>query len=132
MSGESNLKKLLSSLSPVLTEGEYVFCTFADAEYGDYSEFHPVAAIGEDEGLTLVIPKTMADQHDLSYESVYKKITLQVHSSLDAVGLTAAFAGKLADYQISANVCAGLYHDHLFVQSRDANRALEALSELTG
>jgi hypothetical protein len=50
---------------------------------------------------------------------------------LDAVGLTAAFANKLKDYDISANVIAGYYHDHIFVQHAVAEQALAALNEFT-
>ncbi len=130
MTGEKNLEKLLASMSPSLMDGEYVFCTFRNVQYGDYPDLEPIAAIRESEGLTLVIPKNKADENFLMYESVFRKITLNVHSSLDAVGLTAAVSTKLKDYGISANVMAGYYHDHIFVQKELANTAIEALSEL--
>jgi hypothetical protein len=131
MTGEINLEKLVAAMSPALMDGEYVFCTFQNAHYGDYSELDPIAAIKESEGLTLIIPKSKADETQLAYESVFKGITLSVHSSLDAVGLTAAFSGKLTEHGISANVIAGYHHDHIFVQSELAEKAIEALNELT-
>ncbi|WP_229764900.1 ACT domain-containing protein, partial [Vibrio cholerae] len=42
---------------------------------------------------------------------------------------TAAFATKLAEHGISANVIAGYYHDHIFVQKEKAQQALQALGE---
>ena len=131
MTGETDLEKLLESMSPKLMDGEYVFCTFQNAQYGDYADLDPLAAIGESEGLTLIIPRSKADDKGLNYESVFKGITLSVHSSLEALGLTAAFSGKLTEHGISANVVAGFYHDHIFVQSELAERAVEALIELT-
>tara|TARA_R110001592_G_scaffold363371_2_gene685888 strand:- start:22616 stop:22960 length:345 start_codon:yes stop_codon:yes gene_type:complete len=111
-------------------DGDYVFCTFQDALYGDYLDLEPIVSIRESEGLTLVVPKNKADNKSLSYESVFKGITLSVHSSLDAVGLTAAFSSKLSEHGISANVIAGYYHDHIFVQKELADKAIEALNEL--
>ena len=130
MSGESDLARLLASMSPELIDEDYVFCSFEQARYGDYPELQPVAAIAEKEGLTLVIPKTRADENKLVYESVFRRITLNVHSSLDAVGLTAAFAEALTAKGISANVVAGYYHDHIFVQAKVAKSALETLRQL--
>jgi hypothetical protein len=49
---------------------------------------------------------------------------------LDAVGLTAAFSSKLAEHGISANVIAGYFHDHIFVQKEHAEKAIAALNEL--
>ena len=132
MSGEKNLEKLLSTMSPLLIAGEFVFCTFKEARYGEHSELEPIAAFTESEGLTLVIPKSKADEHGIKYESVFSCITLTVHSSLDAVGLTAAFSSKLAQHGISANVMAGYFHDHIFVQNELAEKAIAAISELTG
>lgn len=130
MAGETNLNRLLASMSPVLLEGAYVFCTFPDARYGDYAELEPVAAIQEAEGLTLVVPETNADEHGFGYDAVFRGITLRVHSSLEAVGLTAAFSGALAEQGISANVVAGYYHDHIFVPSTRAADAVAALVTL--
>ena len=130
MTGERDLEKLLKSMSPELLNGDYVFCTFPDAQYGDYSELEPIAVINESEGLTMIVPKPKADERNISYESVFRGITLTIHSSLDAIGLTAAFSNKLTEQGISANVIAGYYHDHIFVQSELAEKAIEALNEL--
>ena len=131
MTGEKDLHKLLQNMSPELIDGDFVFCSFADARYGDHSLLHPVAAVAESEGLTLVVPKSCADEHGIGYESVFRCISLKVHSSLDAVGLTAAFSTKLGEHGISANVIAGFYHDHIFVQREQAEVAIAAIGELS-
>lgn len=82
----------------------------------DYVELNPISTFREKEGLTLVLTEDAATQAQLNFEGVFSLITLSVHSSLEAVGLTAAFATKLGSYGISANVIAGYYHDHIFVQ----------------
>ncbi|MEY8611425.1 ACT domain-containing protein [Parabacteroides segnis] len=66
----------------------------------------------------------------IRFDTVYKLISLTVHSSLNAVGLTAAIATKLASKDISANVVAAYYHDHIFVQKEKAGPAMEAIMEL--
>ncbi len=129
MAGEKNLENLLLSMSPVLIEGDYVFCTIKDSKYGDYAETRPIASFAEAEGLTLVLLKETAEGAGLSYESVFRCITLGIHSSLEAVGLTAAVAGKLASHGIAANVIAAYFHDHIFVQSELADHAIGILSE---
>jgi hypothetical protein len=72
----------------------------------------------------------IADAHALSYDGIFRRITLQVHSSLSAVGLTAAVSGQLAKAGISANVIAASHHDHIFVPSADTDRAMLALAAL--
>ncbi len=131
MAGETDLNKMLATLSPELMDGEFVFVTFESAGYGDKPELAPLVTVVEPEGLTMVVLKQTADTHGIAYESVFKGITLKVHSSLEAVGLTAAFATRLTQHGISANVVAGFYHDHLFVQTNDAERAVAALKELS-
>ena len=130
MSGETDLDELIRSMSPRLVDGEFVFCTLADAVYGDYAELNPVASVREEEGLTLIVPRERAATQGLDYSGAFRCISLQVHSSLDAVGLTAAFSARLTEFGISANVVAGFYHDHLFVQSEQAERALAAIRDL--
>jgi hypothetical protein len=129
LAGEKNLDKLLGSMSPVLIAGDYVFCTVKNSKYGDYAETKPIASFAEAEGLTLVLLKETAEGAGLSYEGVFRCITLGVHSSLEAVGLTAAVAGKLAEHGIAANVIAAYFHDHIFVQSELADHAIGILSE---
>ena len=130
MPGETELKSILQSLSPELLAETYAFCTLPDASYGDYPEAAPIASFREQEGLTLVVPQARADDLELEYTGLFRCISLQVHSSLESVGLTAVVAGKLAVYDISVNMIAGYYHDHLFVPEAQAEQALELLSHL--
>ena len=130
MTGERDIEKLLASMSPVLMPGEYVFCSFRNAQYGDHPELEPFASCVEPEGLALIVPRARADANGLDYESVFRGITLRVHSSLEAVGLTAAVSAKLTECGISANVIAGCFHDYIFVQSEHAEKAIAALEEL--
>lgn len=128
MAGIIDLEELLKSMSPELTEGEYVFCS-VDGKYSDYAYLNPLAFFMESEGVTLILSVEAAKRAQLAYEGTFKHITLRVHSSLQAVGLTAAVAAKLASHGISANVVAAYYHDHIFVQTAKAEAALTALNE---
>jgi len=130
MSGITEMDELLRSMSPELQEPEFVFCT-VKGELGEYWALKPVATFVETEGLTLVLEKSIAVKAGLPFEGLFKQITLTVHSSLEAVGLTAAVSSKLASKGISANVIAAFYHDHIFVQSDKAEAALSALLEFS-
>lgn len=130
MSGEKDLKTLLKNMLPILNEEEYVFITLI-GNYGDYDHLEPICSFMEKEGLTLIIPKCTAEANSIKVDEVFKNITLEVHSSLDAVGLTAAVSTKLSKDGISANVVAAYYHDHVFVQSELAEKALQSLKELS-
>ncbi len=131
MSGITELEQLLSQLAPVLDEGEYVFVTRPRGEYGSFADLAPVASISEKEGLSLIIPLSKAEEVAELYETTYRMITLQVHSSLNAVGLTACISDTLAANGISANVVAGYFHDHIFVPSERATQAMATLMELS-
>ena len=114
MSGERDLSRLLQNLNPRLCPERYTFTEAAE----------PVllagvfAIVREDEGLTSI----QADPR-----GAWAKISLEVHSSLEAAGLTGLLASRLADLGISANIVAGLNHDHLFVPWK---RRHDALAEL--
>ena len=76
MAGEKNLENLLHSMSPVLTEGDYVFCTLKNSNYGDYADARPIASFTEAEGLTLVLLKDAAESFGLSYEGVFRQMSI--------------------------------------------------------
>lgn len=129
MEGERNLDILLKSMKPKLNAGDYVFCSVKDLVGLSLSDC--IMTFKEEEGLTLILTKEIADSYGLAYSFVSSWLTLTVHSSLEAVGLTAAFSKALAEEGISCNVVAAYFHDHIFVNKLDANRALEILNRFS-
>ncbi len=128
MSGERDLSILLRTADPRLNEGEYVFCLVDPATRVDPREV--VCTFLEAECLTVIVRRELADENGWPYSFVASWITLTVHSALDAVGLTAAFATALAKQDISCNVVAAVHHDHLFVAVADAVKAMAVLKAL--
>ena len=121
MTGERDLTVLLRGLSAKVREGEFVFATTE-------RDLPAEARIVEREGTTLVLRRPDAEAAGLSHEAVFAWI--EVHSSLEAVGLTAAVSSVLADAGVPCNMLAGYYHDHLLVPSERAAEALELLRTL--
>ncbi|ELV8694150.1 ACT domain-containing protein [Vibrio fluvialis] len=130
MVGITELQVLLQSMQPELKDEEVVFCSVS-GDLQDYLELKPLAMFHEREGLTLVLSKVTAQTHGLAFDGSFQQITLNVHSSLEAVGLTAAVSAALTQQEISANVIAAYYHDHIFVPTQRANDALNALKALS-
>lgn len=130
MCGEKNLAKLIATMTPVLAECEYIFGTLSSYDYEQLTLLNPISTFQEKEGVSVILTKEKADEFKIPYSGVFKCITLNVHSSLDAVGLTAAVSTKLTQSNISANVVAAHYHDHVFVASKDAEQALTDLNAL--
>jgi hypothetical protein len=73
----------------------------------------------------------LADNLKLDYSFISGWITLTVYSSLEAVGLTAAFSAALSEAGISCNVVAAFYHDHIFVAKEDTERTIEVLNRFS-
>ncbi|WP_308916726.1 ACT domain-containing protein [Jannaschia sp. LMIT008] len=105
---------MIAGMDPVLDLREYVFTT--DPPDLDAA----IATIREDEGLSAIVPFAGSGVP-------MRRITLRVASDLEGVGLTAAVATALTDAGIACNMVAGHHHDHAFVPSRDADRALAVL-----
>jgi hypothetical protein len=126
MEGEKNLEKLLQTMKPSHNEGDYVFCVVKDVTALNNSDI--VMLFRESEAFTVIIKKELADSLKLEYSFVASWITLTVHSSLEAVGLTAAFSKALSQEGISCNVVAAFYHDHIFVNKNDTDKAMEILN----
>jgi hypothetical protein len=124
---EHDLEAQLAKLSPRLNVGEYVFLTHK----GHLPvNVRPLAYFHEWEGESVVLRVEQAETIGLKYGATYAWITLDVHSALESVGLTAAVTGALAKASIPCNVIAAIHHDHLFVPFADRERALKLLKEL--
>ena len=84
----------------------------------------------EDEGFSLILPRSEADRLGLSYDMRMRQITLMVFSALEGVGLTAAVAETLEKEGIPTNIVAATLHDHVFVPSNRSDEAMKALRAL--
>ncbi|MEG0850708.1 ACT domain-containing protein [Flavobacterium plurextorum] len=129
MSGEKDLQKLLKNMKPEHNLGDYVFCKIEKVENINLNEIEML--FKEKEAFTLILKKENAEKLNLEYSVVMSWITLSVHSSLEAIGLTAAFSNALSEHEISCNVVAAYYHDHIFIDRKDTVRAMEILSSFS-
>ncbi len=127
--GETNLNNLIKNMEPILNDGEYVFASVSNVT--SIPRDITICEIKEKEGITVVLSKKDAEELELTFEFVAAWITLNIHSSLEAVGLTAAFASELGKHNISCNVIAGYYHDHIFVDKKDEEKAMKVLWNMT-
>jgi len=132
MPGETDLATLIAHMRPMLDPEPYVFCTFVSKSLQDLVGYAPICLFCETEGITAVLPVERARELGLAEAEWFRRITLTVHSSLEAVGLTAAVAGALAARGIPANVVAAYFHDHVFVPEERAEEAMQVLRDLVG
>lgn len=129
MNGEKNLEILLKTMKPKINLGEFVFCEVENLEKIKLNEI--VMSFREEESITIITKKEIADKLNLKYSFIASWITLTIHSSLEAVGLTAAFSKALSKKGISCNVVAAFYHDHIFVDKKDTEKAMEILNKFS-
>ncbi len=130
MTGETDLTALLSGMRPVLQPDVFVFATLPDGialpEGAD-----PVMVFREREGRTVILRDVDAAAAGIPSTFPSRMITLEVHSSLEAVGFLAAITTALAAAGMGVNPVAGYFHDHLFVpvdRAEDAMRVLRVLA----
>lgn len=123
LSGEQDLARLLAGLEPRLAEARYAFTVIAEGRISDADSEEVFALIREPEGVTRIGTAT---------DGAWARISLTIHSSLSAVGLTAVLSSALARDGISANVVAGYHHDHFFVPWDRRDDALAVLRGLSG
>ncbi|MBD3764405.1 MAG: ACT domain-containing protein [Rhodobacterales bacterium] len=118
---------MIAGMSPHPTPGLWVFCTLPDRARA--AALAPLAAawVVEEDGITLILPLDVAQAQGFDTALPMARITLQVPSALDGVGLTAAVAGALAEAGIPCNMVAGWHHDHVYVPADRRDQALALL-----
>jgi len=128
MSGQTNLSQVLRSLQISCDNVEYGFTTINDQTLPTDDQI--LGTFKETEGLTVIAITDYLQAKGMQFEGSYAKLTIEVRTSLELVGLTAVLASKLAENKISANVVAGYFHDHIFVQFGLRQKAIEAIESL--
>ncbi len=124
--GETDLGVMLSTLSVSRRPGVFTYVAIEEPTAQLTALAH--AVVVEDESTTLVLPIESAVGADLPVTVELAWLALEVHSSLESVGLTAAVSARLAARGIACNVIAGFHHDHLLVPVDRADEAIGALS----
>ncbi|WP_127115906.1 ACT domain-containing protein [Shimia sediminis] len=125
-------QEMISGMTPEVRPGMFVFASLTDK--GQIARLS-AAALGtfqEAEGLSLLVPVEVARAEGLAVDQPMRQITLNVYSSLEGVGLTAAVATVLAEAGIACNMVAAHHHDHAFVPAARAEEALALLLALQG
>lgn len=119
----SETNAMIAGMRPELQPGVFAFVIWpTQKEWPENTR----ASCVEAEGLSLIVPIEVAPSDAVSMRC----ITLQVHSSLEGVGLTAAVSAALAQYNIPTNMVAGYHHDHVYVPCDMADEALAILINL--
>ena len=129
MTAELELEKLLAAMSPELREGEYVFSSISPEEFNDM-QVEPVGWFREAEGISLILDRAAAQRLGIKQSSAFRMISLNVNSSLEAVGFLAAVTEKLAAAGVSVNAVSAFHHDHLFIPAEKADLAISLLNDL--
>jgi uncharacterized protein len=130
MPGETDLQTLIAAMKPSLGDVPYVFCSVDQATF-DALPFVPLGTFHEREGISIIATQQQAGDSGLAFDASWACITLEIHSSLSAVGFLAVVTAHLARAGISVNPISAYYHDHLFVPWEEKERALHALVALS-
>lgn len=124
-----DLDRLLRGMTPVLEPDDYAFVFLGrDPQLGDARY---AGLFVEEEGTTLVCLRSEALRLGAEPGPAFRRITLRVHSSLEAVGFLARVTAVLAARGIACNAISAYHHDHLFVPAAHAEEALTALRGLS-
>lgn len=121
---------MISGMTPVMRPDLYIFATMTDPDLITELSPEAISTFKEDEGVSMLIPLDLAKESKLAVDHPMRCITLNVYSSLEGVGLTAAVASALGENGIACNMVAAFHHDHVFVPSEMGERAMEVLMTL--
>ena len=117
-------------MNPLLGQDEFVFCATSDPGLAARAQASALGSFNEDEGTSLILERGAAAALGFDVGLPMRRITLTVNSPLDGVGLTAAVSAALSAAAIPCNMVAAYRHDHIFVPSGMAERALTILEAL--
>lgn len=123
----TDLNQIMQNLQPRLHPGVFAYCCLQQA---DLIPPTSICHFKEDEGITVMLSLEDADRLQLKVGFKADWITLDVHSDLAAVGLTAKVSTALTQAGIPCNIVAGYHHDHLFVPAGDGHKAMLVLQQL--
>lgn len=124
-----NLDVLIKNMQPI--QGPTcAFCQIDEQIFRSITTL-PLAMFKESEGVTAIYPIEFAESLGLAISWIGTQITLNVHSSLDAVGFLASITTTLAKHEISVNAFSPVSHDHLFVKPVDVEKTMSVLEEMT-
>jgi len=130
MTGDLELRKLLLAMDPELHEGEYVFSSVPLEDFGAL-QIDPLGQFRESEGISIILDRETAQRLDIKISVPFRMISLNVNSSLEAVGFLAAITEKLAAAGVSVNAVSAYHHDHLFIPIDQAELAMDILKEIS-
>ena len=117
-------------MTPELQLGDFVFVTTDDLALIGAVSSEAISTFKEKEGMSMLIPADFAQKSDFNVDHPMRCITLNVYSSLEGVGLTAAVATALGNASIPCNMIAAFHHDHVFVPSDMCEAAMKVLTQL--
>ena len=123
-------REMISGMTPIVQPGNFVFITTDDPALVASLSYEAISTFKEDEGLSMLIPVELAEKSMLNVDHPMRCITLNVFSSLEGVGLTAAVSKALGDNGIPCNMIAAFHHDHVFVPSQMCDQAQGILTSL--
>jgi len=121
---------MISGMTPTVRSGIYVFISTEDPTLVASLTSQAISTFEEEEGISMLISVDLARKSGFSVDQPMSCITLNVYSSLEGVGLTAAVSTALGDNSIPCNMVAAFHHDHVFVPSEMCDRAMEVLTSL--
>jgi len=126
---EKNLKALLRTMKPSLMEGTYAYVSIPKGQ-AIPPRLSPVMTFREPEGWSLLLEQKEAVTSGFAPSFLCRGLSLNIHSSLYAVGFLAVISERLAKASISINIASAYHRDYIFVPMDRAEDALKVLRQL--
>ena len=132
----ADLKVLLKKMQPCIQDGKYYMAPIGESRLMSLASYlrYITGIFREKEGMSVVFSGEMLPAMEAVSSGKpagpFALITLQVDSSLFAVGFLAAVTTALAKEKISVNAFSACHHDHLLVPFDKRHAALVTLRRL--